>query len=60
MFVGDLGLFFLDRYQLTNEQVQGFIAKRDFVNLTARRYIDNVAILAAQACVYPRMPPQDK
>lgn len=47
-------------YQLTNEQAQGFIAKRDFVNITARRYIDNTAILAAQACEYPRMPPKDK
>jgi hypothetical protein len=47
-------------YQLTNEQAQGFIAKRDFVNITARRFIDNIAILAAQACVYPKMPPRDK
>ncbi|CAF4274721.1 unnamed protein product, partial [Rotaria magnacalcarata] len=28
-------------YQLTNEQAQGFIAKRDFVNLTVRRFIDD-------------------
>ncbi|CAF1331396.1 unnamed protein product [Rotaria magnacalcarata] len=46
-------------YQLTNEQAQGIIAKRDFVNLSARRFIDDVAILAAQACVYPQMPPKD-
>ncbi|CAF4295014.1 unnamed protein product [Rotaria socialis] len=46
-------------YQLTNEQAQGIIAKRDFVNLSTRRFIDDVAILAAQACVYPQMPPKD-
>jgi hypothetical protein len=47
-------------HQVTNEQAQGIIAKRDFVNITTRRYIDDVAILAAQACVYPQMPPKDK
>ncbi len=47
-------------YQLINEQAQGIIAKRDFVNLTIRRYIDDVAILAAQACDYPQMPAKDK
>lgn len=46
-------------YQLTNEQAQGIIAKRDFVNITARRFIDDVAILAAQACNYPKMPAKD-
>ncbi|CAF3882920.1 unnamed protein product [Rotaria sp. Silwood2] len=46
-------------YQLTNEQAQGIIAKRDFVNLNTRRFIDDVAILAAQACVYPQMPPKE-
>ncbi|CAF2818102.1 unnamed protein product [Rotaria sp. Silwood2] len=46
-------------YQLTNEQAQGFIAKRDFVNLTIRRLIDDIAILAAQACSYPKMPPNN-
>lgn len=46
-------------YQLTNEQAQGLIAKRDFVNITARRYVDEVAILAAQACVHSRMPQKD-
>jgi hypothetical protein len=48
------------RYQLTNEQAQGIIAKRDFVNIVTRRFIDNVAILAAQACIYPQMPAKDK
>ncbi|CAF1537241.1 unnamed protein product [Adineta steineri] len=46
-------------YQLTGEQAQGFITKRDFVNLTARRCIDGATILAAQACLHPRMPPKD-
>ncbi|CAF1514960.1 unnamed protein product, partial [Rotaria sordida] len=46
-------------YQLTNEQAQGIIAKRDFVNVNTRRFIDDVAILAAQACAYPQMPPKD-
>lgn len=36
------------------------VAKRDFVNLSTRRYIDDIAILAAQACVYPQMPAKDK
>jgi hypothetical protein len=36
------------------------VAKRDFVNLTTRRFIDDVAILAAQACIYPQRPPKDK
>ena len=31
----------LIRYQMTNEQAQGIIAKRDFVNITTRRYIDD-------------------
>jgi hypothetical protein len=53
-------LFFLISYQSTNEQIQGFIAKRDFVNITVRRFIDDIAILAAQACLYPPMPSQDK
>ncbi len=53
-------IFISVRYQLTNEQAQGIIAKRDFVNITTRRFIDDVAILAAQACVYPQMPPKDK
>jgi hypothetical protein len=44
------------RYQLTNEQAQGLISKRDFVNLTARRSMDDVVMLAAQACVYSKMP----
>jgi hypothetical protein len=52
-----IGIF---SYQLINEQAQGIIAKRDFVNLTIRRYIDDVAILAAQACDYPQMPAKDK
>jgi hypothetical protein len=47
-------------YQSTNEQIQGFIAKRDFVNITVRRFIDDIAILAAQACLYPKMPSRDK
>jgi hypothetical protein len=47
-------------YQLTNIQAQGFIAKRDFVNITARKFIDDIAILAAQTCFYPQMPPTDK
>jgi hypothetical protein len=47
-------------YQLTNEQAQGMISKRDFVNLTTRRFIDDIAILAGQACIHPRMPPKDK
>ncbi|CAF0922407.1 unnamed protein product [Rotaria sp. Silwood1] len=46
-------------YQMTNEQAQGIIAKRDFVNISTRRFIDDVAIIAAQACVYPQMPPKD-
>ena len=50
----------LIRYQITNEQAQGIIAKRDFVNITTRRFIDDVAILAAQACVYAAMPVKDK
>jgi hypothetical protein len=50
----------LNSYQSTDEQVHGFIAKRDFVNITARRFIDDIAILAAQACLYPPMPSQDK
>ncbi len=53
-------IFISVRYQLTNEQAQGIIAKRDFVNITTRRFIDDVAILAAQACVYPQMPQKDK
>lgn len=53
-------IFLLIRYQMTNEQAQGIIAKRDFVNLTTRRYIDDIAILAATACVYPQMPAKDK
>ena len=52
-------LFFIS-YQVTNEQAQGIIAKRDFVNLATRRFIDDVAILAAKACVHPHMPPKDK
>jgi hypothetical protein len=47
-------------YQLTNEQAQGFIAKRDFVNITTRKFIDNIAILGAQACFYSQMPPTNK
>ena len=47
-------------YQLTNEQAQGIIAKRDFVNLTTRRYIDDTALLAAEACLYPGMPSKEK
>ncbi|CAF4169448.1 unnamed protein product, partial [Adineta steineri] len=35
------------------------IAKRDFVNLSIRRYIDGIAILAGQACNYPPMPAKD-
>lgn len=58
--VRDSHAFLSIRYQLTNEQAQGFIAKRDFVNITARQYRDDTAILAAQACVYPSMPPRDK
>ncbi|CAF0882877.1 unnamed protein product [Adineta ricciae] len=46
-------------YQLTSEQAQGFIAKRDFVNLTIRRFIDDTVILAAQACMHSEMPPKD-
>ncbi|CAF1394559.1 unnamed protein product [Adineta steineri] len=46
-------------YQLINEQAQGIIAKRDFVNLSIRRYIDGIAILAGQACNYPPMPAKD-
>ncbi|CAF3691678.1 unnamed protein product [Rotaria sp. Silwood1] len=46
-------------YQITNEQAQGFISKRDFVNLTIRRFIDDIAILAAQACHYSKMPPNN-
>ncbi|CAF3412009.1 unnamed protein product [Rotaria socialis] len=46
-------------YQLTNEQAQGFIAKRDFVNLAVRRFIDDTAILAAQACLHSKMPPNN-
>jgi hypothetical protein len=46
-------------YQMTNEQAQGIIAKRDFVNITTRRFIDDVAVLAAQACIYPQMPAKD-
>ncbi len=53
-------LFFSISYQLTNEQAHGFIAKRDFVNITVRQFIDDIAILAAQACFYPQMPPIDK
>lgn len=45
---------------MTSEQAQGFISKRDFVNLTIRRFIDNAALLAAQACVHSDMPPKDK
>ena len=52
--------FVLIRYQVTNEQAQGIIAKRDFVNVTTRRFIDEVAILAAQACVFPAMPAKDR
>jgi len=51
---------FIFRYQLTNEQAQGIIAKRDFVNITTRRFIDDTAILAAQACNYSKMPAKDK
>ena len=47
-------------YQLTNEQAQGLVSKRDFINLTARRVIDGVTLLAAQACLYPQMPLKDK
>ncbi|CAF0858913.1 unnamed protein product [Adineta ricciae] len=46
-------------YQLINEQAQGIIAKRDFVNVSTRRYIDGIAILAGQSCDYPKMPPKD-
>jgi len=46
-------------YQLTNEQAQGIVAKRDFVNLTVRRFIDDVAVLGAQACLHRNMPPKD-
>ncbi|UJR36274.1 hypothetical protein I4U23_029004 [Adineta vaga] len=46
-------------YQLINEQAQGIIAKRDFVNISTRRYIDDIAILAGQACNYPKMPAKD-
>ncbi len=52
--------FLCIRYQLTNEQAQGIIAKRDFVNIVTRRYIDDVAVLGAQACIYPQMPGKDK
>ena len=47
-------------YQLTSEQAQGMVSKRDFVNLTTRRYIDETAILGAQACIYPQMPEREK
>ena len=47
-------------YQATNEQAQGMVAKRDFVNLTTRRYIDEIAILGAQACTYAKMPSKDR
>ncbi len=46
--------------QLTSEQAQGLISKRDFVNLAVRRFIDDIAILAGQACVHPKMPPKDE
>lgn len=46
-------------YQMTNEQAQGLISKRDFVNITARQYEENRTILAAQACLYSSMPPRD-
>ncbi|UJR09821.1 hypothetical protein I4U23_014047 [Adineta vaga] len=46
-------------YQLTGEQAQGLIAKRDFVNLTIRRFIDDVTVLAAQACLHSEMPPKE-
>ena len=57
-----LSSFFLGNvsYQSTNEQAQGLVSKRDFINLTTRRVIDGVTLLAAQACLYPQLPPTDK
>ncbi|CAF1646289.1 unnamed protein product, partial [Didymodactylos carnosus] len=44
---------------LTSEQAHGVVAKRDFVNLTVKRFIDDVAVLGAQACLHPNAPPKD-
>ncbi|CAF0769189.1 unnamed protein product [Didymodactylos carnosus] len=46
-------------YQLTPEQAHGVVAKRDFVNLSVRRFIDNVAVLGARACLHINAPPKD-